>query len=98
MHVEVIYALPDAQHRVHLELAPGTTVGEALAAVARVPPFSGLTLEAVPVGIFGRPVQRDTVLTAGDRVEIYRPLQVDPREARRRRARNQPESDPDVSG
>lgn len=92
MHVEVVYALADAQHRAHLELAAGTTVGEALTAVRRLTPFNQLDLEAVPVGIFGRPVTRDEVLSAGDRVEIYRPLPVDPREARRRRARGQPDS------
>jgi len=98
MHVEVIYALPDAQHRVHLELPPGTTVSDALAAVRRVPPFSELPLGTVPVGIFGRTVPRDTELAAGDRLEIYRPLHLEPREARRRRARYQSESDPDSSG
>lgn len=90
MHVEVVYALPDEQHRVHLELAPGTTVGEALAAVRRVTPFNRLDLLTVPVGIFGRPVTRAEVLCAGDRLEIYRPLPVDPRDARRRRVRGQP--------
>ena len=98
MHVEVIYALPDTQHRVHLELAPGTTVGAALAAVRRVAPFNELALEELPVGVFGQPVQTDTVLSAGDRLEIYRPLRVDPREARRRRALAQPEPDSDISG
>jgi putative ubiquitin-RnfH superfamily antitoxin RatB of RatAB toxin-antitoxin module len=38
------------------------------------------------VGIFGRVVKADVVLLAGDRVEIYRPLIADPKEARRRRA------------
>ena len=90
MHVEVIYALPEVQHRVHLELAPGATVAQALHAVRRISPFDGLELESVPVGIFGQTVSRDAVLTPGDRVEIYRPLKEDPREARRRRARAQP--------
>ena len=92
MHVEVIYALPDRQHRVHLELEPGATVAEALTAVRRIPPFDGLALGSVPVGIFGRPVARDTELAPGDRLEIYRPLAMDPMEARRRRARDQPDS------
>ena len=86
MHVEVVYALPEAQHRVHLELEAGATVGTALDAVRRIPPFASLDLDAVPVGIFGRPVPVDAVLSPGDRVEIYRPLHLDPKEARRRRA------------
>ena len=86
MHVEVVYALPEAQHRVHLELETGATVRVALDAVRRIPPFAGLDLDAVPVGVFGRRVSRDSMLSPGDRVEIYRPLLVDPKEARRRRA------------
>ena len=86
MHVEVVYALSDGQHRVHLELEAGATVGSALDAVRRVPPFASLDLDAVPVGIFGRRVPVDMALSPGDRVEIYRPLQLDPKEARRRRA------------
>ena len=85
MHVEVVYALPDVQHRLHLELLEGATVGAALEAVRRIPPFDGLDLEAQPVGIFGRMVGQDEVLGPDDRVEIYRPLEVDPKEARRRR-------------
>ncbi|MGD8416094.1 MAG: RnfH family protein [Pseudomonadales bacterium] len=86
MHVEVVYALPEHQHRLHLELDAGATVADALRAVQRIPPFDALALEDVPVGIFGRLVSRQQVLGAGDRVEIYRPLKVDPKEARRRRA------------
>lgn len=86
MHIEVVYALPEIQHRVHLELDSGATVADALAAVGRVPPFHQLNLASVPVGIFGRRVKPADVLQAEDRVEIYRPLLVDPKEARRRRA------------
>lgn len=86
MHIEVVYALPEKQHRVHLELATGATVADALAAVGRVPPFLRLNLANVPVGIFGRLVKPADVLQAEDRVEIYRPLLIDPKEARRRRA------------
>ncbi len=85
MHVEVVYALPDIQHRLHLELLEGATVRTALEAVGRIPPFDTLDLPAQTVGIFGRIVGLDEVLGPDDRVEIYRPLQADPKEARRRR-------------
>ncbi|HEY5647277.1 MAG TPA: RnfH family protein [Pseudomonadales bacterium] len=99
MHVEVVYALPERQHCLHLELPQGATVGQALDAVRRIPPFDALALQEVPVGIFGRPATRETVLEANDRVEVYRPLRVDPRESRRQRARNQPgSSGNDASG
>ncbi len=89
MHVEVVYALPEEAHRVHLELVAGATVGEALEAVRRLPPFDALALDSMPVGVFGELVSSDRVLQEGDRVEIYRPLKMDPREARRRRAEGQ---------
>lgn len=84
--VEVVYALPARQFVEHLELADNATVADALAAVAHTAPFNGLDLAAVPVGIYGEQTTRDTRLRSGDRVEIYRPLIMDPKEARRRRA------------
>lgn len=86
MHVEVVYALPEKQHRVHLEIEAPATVADALNAVARIAPFDTLPLESADVGVYGRLVSRDAPLSPGDRVEIYRPLLADPREARRRRA------------
>ena len=85
MHIEVVYALPDIQHRLHLELEAGARVRDALQAVERIPPFSELDLENQTVGIFGRIVGQDEVLGPEDRVEVYRPLVLDPKEARRRR-------------
>ena len=85
MHVEVVYALPENQHRLHLELEPGPKVRDALKAVARVAPFSEMDLSAQTVGIFGRVVGLEEPLGPDDRVEVYRPLEIDPREARRRR-------------
>lgn len=89
MHVELIYALPDEQHRLHLELAPGATVADVLEAARKLAPFSDLPLERMPVGVYGRLVERDHALGPDDRVELYRPLPVDPKEARRRRAEGQ---------
>ena len=78
LRVEVITALPGRADRVALELEEGATVRAALAAADRP--------GALAVGIHGRRVTLDTPLRDGDRVEIYRPLGVDPKEARRRRA------------
>ena len=86
MHVEVVYALPERQHRVHLELMVGASVADALAAVKRIAPFDRLDLDNVDVGIFGHVVGREARLAPGDRVEVYRPLLMDPMEALRRRA------------
>ena len=85
MHIEVVYALPEVQHRLHLELETGARVRDALQAVARIPPFSELDLSMQTVGIFGRIVNPDEVLGPDDRIEVYRPLVLDPKEARRQR-------------
>ena len=61
-----------------IRLPDGATVRDALAATG---------LKGTQAGIFGKRVTMDTRLADGDRVEIYRPLKLDPKEARRRRAR-----------
>ncbi len=86
MKVEVVYALPDRQAQVSVRLEDGATIADALRAVAGTAPFSELDLARVPVGVFGESVGRELKLSDGDRLEIYRPLIVDPKEARRRRA------------
>jgi uncharacterized protein len=89
IRVEVVYALPDEQWIIELELPDGARVADALARVAGVPGFDRLDLATMPVGVYGRVLDRDHALTDGDRVEIYRPLLIDPKEARRLRAGNQ---------
>lgn len=85
--VEVVFALPDRQVLVVLELGEGATVAEAIERSGLAAEFPAEAIEALPVGIWGRVTARDHVLADGDRVEIYRPLEIDPREARRRLAR-----------
>ena len=62
------------------------TVGEAIERSGLAAEFPDLVVDPRAVGIFGRKVPLDHVLQPGDRVEIYRPLIADPREARRQRA------------
>jgi hypothetical protein len=86
IHVEVVYALPLSQDWVKLELEPGATVRSAIeqsGILARHPEIDPLTTQA---GVFGRRANLDAPLREGDRVEIYRALQADPKEIRRRRA------------
>jgi len=78
MRVEVIYALRARQRVRRLELPKGATVRDALRA-ARLPVGRA-------AGIFGRVAEPGARLRDGDRVEIYRALRADPKEARRRRA------------
>ena len=86
VRVSVVYATPDRQFLRELELPAGATVGTAIERSA-IAADAGIADDALRrVGIFGRLVDHATVLRDGDRVEIYRPLKVDPKEARRRRA------------
>jgi putative ubiquitin-RnfH superfamily antitoxin RatB of RatAB toxin-antitoxin module len=84
--VEVVYATRERQVLVPLEVAPGCTVAEAIERSGLDREFPGMTVDPQAVGIFGRKVPPDQLLAPGDRVEIYRPLIADPKEARRRRA------------
>ena len=72
-----------------VELVPGMTVLQALEASGLAAAFPELDLRQSVVGIWGRPARLEQVLRNGDRVEVYRPLQVDPKLARRERFRRQ---------
>jgi len=82
IRVEVVRAMAKRVDAVALTLPAGATVEQAISASG----LAGVDLDAV--GIFGRRVPPATRLADGDRVEIYRPLALDPKEQRRRRARN----------
>ena len=84
MRVEVIYALPQKQERVLLDLPPGSTVQDAFQASRLLQRLSQIELGRL--GVWGRPVTAETRLRDRDRVEIYRPLIADPKEVRRERA------------
>ncbi|HKY02915.1 MAG TPA: RnfH family protein [Burkholderiales bacterium] len=85
IRVEVLYAEAASQARYVLRLPQGSTVEEAIRASGVLQAFPNLDLETNRVGIFAKLVMLDTVLQEGDRVEIYRPLIIDPKEARRAR-------------
>lgn len=84
--IVVAYAEASRQTTIELEVEPGTTVAEAIerSQIYRVHP--GIASDA-PVGIFGTLVKRETRVSAGDRIELYRPLPEDPKERRRALAR-----------
>jgi putative ubiquitin-RnfH superfamily antitoxin RatB of RatAB toxin-antitoxin module len=84
--IEVVYALPERQRVVSLEFATGMTAGDAVRLSRLGAEFPELSDRALKVGVWGELVAESHVLRPGDRVEIYRELAVDPREARRRRA------------
>jgi uncharacterized protein len=85
--VEVACALPDRQIVLPLDVPAGCTAGEALRQSGIFALQPALDPARCAIGIFGQEVGSDRVLRAGDRVEVLRPLQDDPRERRRRLAR-----------
>ena len=84
--IEVVSARPDAVSRVTLRLPAGATVAVALEAAAPLLGASTVALGST-VGIFGTVVGQDHRLADGDRIELLRPLAADPKEQRRRLAR-----------
>ncbi|MBX6392335.1 MAG: RnfH family protein [Burkholderiales bacterium] len=86
MNVEVVYALPERQAVYRLAMEEGATVRMAIEASGVLQAFPEIDLARNRVGVYARLVTLDTPLRDGDRVEIYRPLRVDPKEARRMRA------------
>ena len=90
LRVEVAYSpQADRVDLVSLELHDGATVACALQASGLLARYPAIDLAHMALGVWGRVVPLDEVLRDADRVEIYRPLIVDPKEARRLRHREQ---------
>lgn len=89
LRVEVVVAWPDTQVVVALELPAGSTVIDAARASKLDQRFPELELREDHLGIFGELCPPDRVLRDGDRVELYRPLKLDPKTIRRINAERQ---------
>lgn len=87
IRVEVVYAEPDQVFRRALVLPAGSDIGDAVDASDIANVCAGVVLEPDCFGVFGQRLPATHALRDGDRVEIYRPLQANPMDARRRRAR-----------
>jgi len=86
VQVEVIYATPARQVRYAVRVGEGGTVADAIRASGVLQAFPEIDLAANRVGIYGSLVTLGRPVREGDRIEIYRPLVADPKEARRQRA------------
>ena len=88
IQVEVAYALPEKQMIIPLSVPVGTTLFEVAVKSKIVEHFAGLDLETATMGVFAKIEKspKSRVIEAGERVEIYRPLINDPKEARKARA------------
>ena len=83
----MVYALPWGEDAVKLELPCGATALDAIRASGLLARHPEIDSARQALGIYGRAVEPSARLADGDRVEIYRPLMVEPKEARRRRVR-----------
>jgi putative ubiquitin-RnfH superfamily antitoxin RatB of RatAB toxin-antitoxin module len=87
LRIEVVYATPAGADAVKLVLPPGATALDAVRASGLLERHPEIDLAGQRFGIYGRLVEAGARLSDRDRVEVYRPLLLEPKEARRRRAR-----------
>jgi putative ubiquitin-RnfH superfamily antitoxin RatB of RatAB toxin-antitoxin module len=88
MKVEVAYATPEKQRIIEVEVREGANMTEAVRLSGIDQEFPELDIQSAPMGLFGKKVPKPEhqVLQPGVRVELYRPLLIDPKQARLNRA------------
>ena len=84
--IELVFALPERQQIMTLRVDTDTTVEAAISLSKMGEDFPDEDFASFQAGIWGKPVNRGHLLQDGDRLELYRPLAMDPREARRQLA------------
>lgn len=82
INIEIVYALPDKLWQHNLTLKLGTTLAGALAASTFYQDFPDMQDQELLVGIWGKRAHLQQILQNHDRIEIYRPLTIDPKQAR----------------
>lgn len=87
--VEIVYANKEKQRRLNIKIPENYTVKQAIEASGILKEFSEISLEEQPVGIFSQKISLSDNLKSGDRIEIYRPLIIDPMSKRRLVAKKQ---------
>lgn len=86
LRIEVVYALADEQQVISLSVPAGATVREAIERSGILQQWPEIDLARNKVGRWNRVVELDEPVNSGDRIEIYRPLLIDPKASRRARA------------
>ncbi len=84
MRISVVYAERERQHWIPLTVTANCSVEQAIRASGILERYPHIDLENQKVGVFGKFVKLDGVLSDGDRVEIYRPIVADPKTVKRR--------------
>lgn len=85
-HIELVHPLANEQALLALQVSSGTTVAQAIEQSGLLQQYPSLKGQALRVGIFAKPCPLWHLVKDGDRIEIYRPLCIDPKSARRFRA------------
>ncbi len=88
--VDLVYALADEQHVLPLQLSEGASIADALELAKQDALFARFPLQNLTTGIWGEVKPLGYVLSTGDRLELYRPLKIDPMQARRNRINGSP--------
>lgn len=86
MRVEVVYATKKQQSLIEVELVSGSTIGQAVQKSGLLSQYAELVLKELTVGVFSKRKSINDQVYEGQRIEIYRPLEIGPKEARRLRA------------
>lgn len=86
IRIRICYAKPERQLLKEVTVAEGTNIEEALRRFGILSDLDGVDLATCRIGIYGKIKSLDAQLREGDRIEIYRPLLADPKDARRKRA------------
>jgi putative ubiquitin-RnfH superfamily antitoxin RatB of RatAB toxin-antitoxin module len=87
INIEVAYALLDQQWLLAVEVEEGSTIEAAILQSGILQQAPAINLRRQTVGVFSKRKQLSDVVEDGDRIEIYRPLVIDPKEARRAKAK-----------
>lgn len=83
IQVEVVVALPKRQEIIALRVAQGATIADALEMGGLATKFPDMDFKTCAVAVWGQPADSCNKLQEGDRIEVLRPLEIDPRKARR---------------
>ena len=86
INVEVVFALPTTATCLSIEVPQGTTVEQAVIQSGIIQKCPEIDATSLTLGVWNRTVKANYELKDGDRIEIYRPLIADPKDARRKRA------------
>jgi hypothetical protein len=86
IHASVVYCAPGEPYVITVDLSAGATLRDAVLASGLLQRCPELAAAPLDLGVFNQPQPLHRLVRPGDRIEVYRPLSVDPKVARRVRA------------